>query len=77
MAHTDSSMVPVGARRSSPGICDVRYDCVDDAPRPPLLPWMLPVRGARSDVPCAAMGSSRSSSVAGRRVSVVCSAQKQ
>ena len=56
VSHTDSSMVSVGARRSSPGIEELRYDCGrglrDDED------WMLPVNGARSELDCR--GSSRS-----------------
>lgn len=58
VSHTVSSMVFVGARRSSPPTAEVRYDCVLPPDREP----MFPVSGARSEVPC--MGSSRSSSVA-------------
>jgi hypothetical protein len=53
-------MVLVGARRSSPGMLDVKYDCVFVPPGA-----ILPVSGARSEVPCN--GSSRSSSVAVNR----------
>lgn len=59
VSQTVSSMVLVGARRSSPGMVDVRYDCVFAAPG---RDEMLPVSGARSEVPCS--GSSRSSRVA-------------
>lgn len=56
VSHTDSSIVFVGARRSSPGIEEFRYDCGrgfrDDED------WMLPVSGARSEFVC--IGSSRS-----------------
>jgi hypothetical protein len=62
VSHTVSSMVLVGARRSSPGMLDVRYDCVLAAP---ARDAMLPVSGARSDVPWR--GSSRSSRVAVHR----------
>ncbi len=58
VSHTVSSMVLVGARRSSPGMVEVRYDCV----LPPGREEMLPVSGARSEMPW--IGSSRSSSVA-------------
>ena len=60
VSHTVSSMVLVGARRSSPGMLDVKYDCVLAPPGA-----ILPVSGARSEVPCS--GSSRSSSVAATR----------
>jgi hypothetical protein len=59
VSHTVSSMVLVGARRSSPGMLEVRYDCVFAAPD---REEMFPVRGARSEVPWR--GSSRSSRVA-------------
>jgi len=56
VSHTDSSIVFVGARRSSPGIEELRYDwgrgLRDDED------WMLPVNGARSELDCK--GSSRS-----------------
>lgn len=47
VSHTDSSIVLVGARLSSPGIDELRYDWdrglrEDD--------WMLPVNGARSEL---------------------------
>lgn len=58
VSHTVSSIVLVGARRSSPPTAEVRYDCVFPAERDP----MFPVSGARSEVP--SMGSSRSSRVA-------------
>lgn len=56
VSHTDSSMVFVGTRLSSPGIDELRYDWdrglrEDDD-------WMLPVNGARSEFDCR--GSSRS-----------------
>lgn len=57
VSHTVSSMVLVGARRSSPGMLDVRYDCVPAGAR-----CRLPVNGARSEL--AWSGSSRSSRVA-------------
>lgn len=56
VSHTDSSIVLVGARRSSPGMEELRYDCgrgfrdEDDC--------MFPVKGARSELDCK--GSSRS-----------------
>ena len=49
VSHTDSSIVLVGARRSSPWIASLRYALEDDG-------WILPVKGARSD----SRGSSRS-----------------
>jgi hypothetical protein len=68
VSHTVSSMVLVGARRSSPGILDVKYDCVFAAPDRDDI---FPVRGARSEVPCR--GSSRSSRVAvGRQLMYSC-----
>ena len=55
VSHTDSSIVFVGALRSSPGMDELRYDCgsgsLEDGGR------MLPVKGARADC----KGSSRSS----------------
>lgn len=56
VSHTDSSIVFVGARRSSPGIEELRYDCGsgfrddDDC--------IFPVNGALSEFVCR--GSSRS-----------------
>jgi hypothetical protein len=58
VSHTDSSIVFPDARRSSPGMREVKYELE-------LLP-MLPVRGAREEVDCWCWrGSSRSSRLAG------------
>lgn len=56
-------MVFVGARLSSPGIADVRYDCELAPPREDD-DWIFPVKGVRSVVFAGCSGSSRSSSVA-------------
>ena len=64
VSHTVSSMVLVGARRSSPGMVEVKYDCVF---APPGREEMLPVRGVRSEVPWR--GSSRSSREAVKHIS--------
>jgi hypothetical protein len=60
VSQTVSSMVLVGARRSSPGMLEVRYDCAA-----PDREDIFPVNGARSEVPWR--GSSKSSRVAARR----------
>ncbi len=52
VSHTVSSIVFCGARRSSPGIRDVRKDSLsglEDADDVPACPPMLPVKGARCD----------------------------
>jgi hypothetical protein len=60
VSQTDSSMVLVVARRSSPGMDDVRYDWVFPPARDDGGGWpMLPVSGVRSDV-ASRSGSSRS-----------------
>ena len=55
VSHTDSSIVFVGARLSSPGIDELRYDW--DRGLREEDDWMLPVKGARSEFDCE--GSSR------------------
>ena len=56
VSHTDSSIVFIGARRSSPWMVELRYDCGMGLDRDE--DWMLPVKGADS------RGSSRSFNVA-------------
>lgn len=50
VSHTDSSIVLVGARLSSPGIDELRYDL--DRGLREEDDWMLPVNGTRSEVDC-------------------------
>lgn len=65
----------VGARRSSPGMREVRYDSLSGREEDELP--MLPVKGAREEV--GWRGSSRSSRFAGFYISVLvlCKLEKE